>query len=86
MALDQSALLELLEALKGADVEERVRQAAGTIYQALIEAELTAGNGPRRIGLQERAASARERPPLRPTSSRVSRTGEPRWSPHWACY
>jgi putative transposase len=43
MALDQSALLELLEALKGADVDDRVRQAAGTIYQALIEAELTGG-------------------------------------------
>ncbi|MFI0451129.1 IS256 family transposase [Actinomadura sp. 6N118] len=42
MALDQSALLEVLEALKGADVEERIRQAATTIYQALIEAELTA--------------------------------------------
>ena len=48
MALDQSALLELLEALKGADVDDRVRQAASTIYQALIEAELTAviGAGP----------------------------------------
>jgi hypothetical protein len=42
MALDQSALLELLEALKAADVDERIRQAATTIYQALIEAELTA--------------------------------------------
>lgn len=42
MALDQSALLELLEALKGADVEDRIRSAATTIYQALIEAELTA--------------------------------------------
>jgi putative transposase len=42
MALDQSALLEVLEMLKGGDVEERVRQAATTIYQALIEAELTA--------------------------------------------
>jgi putative transposase len=41
MALDQSALLEVLDALKGADVEERIRQAATTIYQALIEAELT---------------------------------------------
>jgi putative transposase len=41
MALDQSALLEVLEALKGGDVEERVRQAATTIYQALIEAELS---------------------------------------------
>ena len=42
MALDQSALLEVLEALKAADVDDRVRQAAETIYQALIEAELTA--------------------------------------------
>ncbi|HKN96461.1 MAG TPA: IS256 family transposase [Pseudonocardiaceae bacterium] len=42
MALDQSALLELLDALKAADVGDRVRQAAETIYQALIEAELTA--------------------------------------------
>ena len=41
MALDQSALLEVLDALKGADVGDRVRQAAETIYQALIEAELT---------------------------------------------
>jgi putative transposase len=48
MALDQSALLEVLDALKGADVEDRIRLAAGTIYQALIEAELTAviGAGP----------------------------------------
>jgi transposase-like protein len=42
MALDQSALLEVLEMLKGGDVEERIRQAATTIYQALIEAELSA--------------------------------------------
>lgn len=42
MALDQSALLEVLEALKAAEVDDRVRQAAETIYQALIEAELTA--------------------------------------------
>lgn len=42
MALDQSALLELLEALKAADVTDRVRDAVETIYQALIEAELTA--------------------------------------------
>jgi hypothetical protein len=36
MARDQSALLEVLDALKGADVEDRIRQAATTIYQALI--------------------------------------------------
>ncbi len=40
MALDQSALLEVLEVLKAAEVDERIRQAAETIYQALIEAEL----------------------------------------------
>jgi putative transposase len=45
MALDQSALLEVLEALKVADVGDRVRQAAETIYQALIEAELTEAIG-----------------------------------------
>ncbi len=42
MALDQSALLEGLDALKAADVDDRIRTAAATIYQALIEAELTA--------------------------------------------
>src|SRR4051794_746180 len=41
MTLDQSALLEVLDALKAAEVDDRVRQAAETIYQALIEAELT---------------------------------------------
>jgi putative transposase len=48
MALDQFALLELLEALKGSDVSERIRTASQTIYQALIDAELTAviGAGP----------------------------------------
>jgi putative transposase len=45
MALDQSALLEVLEVLKVADVGDRVRQAAETIYQALIEAELTEAIG-----------------------------------------
>ena len=42
MALDQSALLELLEALKVTDVDERVRTATEHLYQALIDAELTA--------------------------------------------
>jgi transposase-like protein len=41
MALDQSALLEVLEALKAAEVDDRIRQAAETICQALIEAELS---------------------------------------------
>ena len=42
MALDQSALLEVLDALKAAEVDDRIRQAAETIYQAMIEAELSA--------------------------------------------
>jgi len=42
MALDQFALLELLEALKDSDVPDRIREASQTIYQALIDAELTA--------------------------------------------
>ena len=47
MALNQFAPLEVLEALKVAEVDDRIRQAAETIYQALIEAELTAiGAGP----------------------------------------
>ena len=49
MALDQSALLEVLQALKGADVEDRIKQAATTIYQALIEAELTSVIGAARM-------------------------------------
>jgi putative transposase len=48
MALDHSALLEVLDTLKAADVGDRIRVAAETIYQALIDAELTAviGAGP----------------------------------------
>ncbi len=42
MALDRSALLEVLDALRPADAGERITQAAETIYQALIDAELTA--------------------------------------------
>lgn len=53
MALDQSALLEVLDALKAADVGDRVRQAAETVYQALIEAELTDSIG---AGPHERSA------------------------------
>ncbi len=37
MALNQSALLEVLEALKVADVDDRVRVATETLYQSLIE-------------------------------------------------
>jgi putative transposase len=48
MALDRAALLEVLEALRGTGADDRIRTAAETIYQALIDAELTAviGAGP----------------------------------------
>ena len=48
MALDNVALLEVLEAMQAGGVEDRVRTAAQTIYQALIDAELThvIGAGP----------------------------------------
>ena len=39
MALDQSALLEVLEVLKVADVGDRVRQAAWTVSPALDRGE-----------------------------------------------
>ena len=42
MALDQSALLELLAQLKLTDVPDRIWSATETLYQELIEAEATA--------------------------------------------
>lgn len=51
MALDNAALLEVLEAMQADGVEDRVRTAAQTIYQALIDAELTSVIG---AGLWER--------------------------------
>ncbi len=56
MALDHVALLEVLEAMKAAEVDDRVRAAAETICQALIEAELTAVIG---AGPWERSAERR---------------------------
>ena len=48
MALDQSALLELLGELKLTDVTDRIRTATETLYQELIDAEAAAfiGAGP----------------------------------------
>jgi putative transposase len=57
MALDQSALLELLEALKDTGVDDVVRRALEAVFQALIEAEVAA-----RIG-----AAPHERTPERVT-------------------
>ncbi len=42
MALDQSALLDLLGELKLTDVTDRIRVATETLYQELIDAEATA--------------------------------------------
>lgn len=42
MALDQSALLDLLGQLKQTDVTDRIRTATESLYQQLIEAEATA--------------------------------------------
>ena len=42
MALDQSALLDLLAELKLTDVTDRIRSATETLYQELIDAEATA--------------------------------------------
>jgi putative transposase len=57
MALDQSALLELLEVLKAADADGVVRQAVESMFQALIDAEATARFG----------ATPHERTPARVT-------------------
>ncbi len=42
MALDQSALLELVETLKGADASELMRRMLATMLQELIDAEASA--------------------------------------------
>ena len=54
MALSQSALLKVLDALKASDAEDVVRTALQVILQALIEAEATAVIG---AGPHERAES-----------------------------
>ncbi len=54
MALDQSALLELLEVMRTADGGELMRRLLGTIMQELVDAEATAHIG---ASPHERAAS-----------------------------
>jgi putative transposase len=46
MALDQSALFDLLGQLKLTGVSDRIRAATETLYQQFIEAEATAFIGP----------------------------------------
>ena len=54
MALDQSALLELLDALKAGDADDVVRRAVEAVFQALIDAEATA-----RIGAEPKRTETR---------------------------
>ena len=76
MAMDHAALLEVLEALKSAGVDERIKIAATTIYQALIDAELTSviGAGPWETLLDKRASS-------QSTHATVARSGPAATSP-----
>ena len=53
MAVDQSALLELLSALKDTEVGDRVRVATERLYQELIDAEATSVIG---AGMFERTS------------------------------
>lgn len=83
MALDHAALLEVLEAMKAAEVDDRVRTAAQTIYQALIDAELTSviGAGPwERTG--ERSAQRNgSRPRTSTTTAGIWSCGFPSCAP-----
>ena len=50
MALDQSALLELLDVMRSADGGELMRRLLATIVQLLVDAEATAFVGAERCG------------------------------------
>jgi hypothetical protein len=79
VALDQSALLDVLDALKAADGDDRIRQAAQTIYQALIEAELTSviGAGPTSASEQRTTHRNGTRTRLLPPRQVMSNFGSP---------
>jgi len=59
MAMDQSALLDLLAALKDTDVTDRVRVATEHLYQELIDAEATSVIGAERWQRTEERAAHR---------------------------
>jgi putative transposase len=71
VALDQSALIEVLDAPMAAEVDDRIRQAAQTSYQALIEAEFTAviGAGPHERTPERSAQRNRHRQRLLATTA-----------------
>lgn len=77
MTLDQSALLESLESLKLAEVNNRVRQASDALYQALIDAELTAVIGTARTSARRSGRPGQRQPPADAGHDRASTTG------HW---
>jgi putative transposase len=64
-------LLEVLDALKVADVGDRARQDAEMIYQALIEAELTEAIGA--VPHERSAERAAQRNGHRATQSAIQR-------------
>ncbi|MEB0288689.1 transposase, partial [Cryobacterium sp. 10S3] len=72
MALDQSALLDLLGELKLTDVTDRIRVATETLYQELINAEATALIGAGRFRRSEDRTTQRNgtRPRLLTTTAR----------------
>ena len=61
MALDQSALLELLDALKSADADDVVRRSVEAVFQALIEAQRVSGSAGHDRGRGRRAADSEAR-------------------------
>ena len=81
--LSLTALLELLEALKVADVDDRIRTATEALYQALIEAELTAviGAAPHERTETRTAARSSLSVPSRSTVGRSTSGGGASGSP-----
>ena len=76
MTLNQSALLELSEALRAGDGVDLMRTALQSMLQLLVEAEATAtiGAGPRRSWESNRSTSSTLQPtsgPLRSTTARA---------------
>ena len=74
MALDQSALLDLLAQLKLTDVTDRILVATEKLHQELIDAKASAGNLlPSTVGAS---------PPSRPVLIRRRDGGLPSWGFH----
>ena len=78
MALSQSALLEVLDALKVSDSEDVIRAALQVILQQLIEAEATAVIGAGRYEAHREPDDAAQRSPARVLSHHGRRRGAAR--------